>query len=72
MKKLIFVSPNQGAQTSIHCAVSQEVEGVNGYYNDCRKTVPSAHAWDKQQCVKLWEYSFNLVKPYLEDSKSTI
>lgn len=72
MKKLIFVSPNQGAQTSIHCVVSEEVEGVNGYYNDCRKMMPSVHALDNQQCVKLWEYSFNLVKPYLEESSITI
>lgn len=72
VKKLIFVSPNQGAQTSIHCAVSQEVEGANGYYNDCRKANPSAHALDNAQCTKLWEYSFNLVKSYLEEASDTL
>ena len=68
IKKLIFVSPNQGAQTSIHCAVSQEVEGDNGYYINCRKRNPSAYGLNDKLCAKLWEYSFNLVKPYLEET----
>ena len=68
MKKLIFVSPNQGAQTSIHCAISQEVEGNNGYYINCRKRNPLAYALDDELCARLWEYSFNLVKSFLEET----
>ena len=72
MKKLIFVPPKLGAQTSIHCAVSQEVEGANGYYIDCRKKSHLAHALDNEQCTKLWEYSFNLVKSFLNETNNTV
>ena len=71
VRKLIFVPPNQGAQTSIYCAVSQELERANGYYNDCRKKNPSAYAMDNEHCAKLWKYSYNLVKPYLEETTNT-
>ena len=72
MKMLIFVSPKRGAQTSIHCAVSQEVEGCNGYYINCRKRNPSTYALDDQLCAKLCKYSFNLVKPYLEETTNPL
>ena len=72
MKKLIFVSPHQGAQTSIHCAVSQEVEGDSGYYINCKKENPTTYALNDKLCVKLWEYSFNLVEPYLEETTETV
>ena len=71
LKKSIFVPPNQGAQTNIYCAVSQEVEGANGYYVDCRKKNPSTYAMGNKQCAKLWEYSYNLIKSYLEETTST-
>ena len=71
LKKSIFVPPSQGAQTSIYCAVSQEVEGVNGYYVDCRKKNPSAYAMDNEHCAKLWEYTYNLIKSYLEETTNT-
>ena len=71
VKKSIFVPPSQGAQTNIYCAVSQEVEGANGYYVDCRKKNPSAYAMDNEQCAKIWDYTFNLVKSYLEETANT-
>ena len=70
LKKSIFVPPSQGAQTNVYCAVSQKVEGANGYYVDCRKKNPSAYAMDNEQCTKLWEYSYNLIKSYLEETTS--
>ncbi|CAG0925570.1 unnamed protein product, partial [Notodromas monacha] len=32
----LFKTPEEGAQTQIHLAVSEEVEGVTGkYFSDC-------------------------------------
>ena len=48
----------QGAQTQIHLAVSEEVEGVSGlYFADCKEDEPSKYAQDDVDAMKLWELS---------------
>jgi len=69
MKKLFFVTPIEGAQTAIHCAVSQEVEGVSGYYFSCSKKTPSAYSMNDKICAKLWDYTSELVKRYLKETE---
>lgn len=47
-----------GAQTSIHVAVSEEVEGVTGkYFVDCRQVEPTDLASHRGMAKKLWEAS---------------
>lgn len=59
---LFTKTPKQGAQTTIHCAVAREVEGVSGkYWDDSAIKVPSRAARDDDGCTKLWEYSVRLV-----------
>jgi NAD(P)-dependent dehydrogenase (short-subunit alcohol dehydrogenase family) len=54
LRKMLTVE--QGAQTSIHCAASPEVEGHDGrYYDDCREKAPSALAQDAELAKALWE-----------------
>ncbi|KAL3864927.1 hypothetical protein ACJMK2_006571 [Sinanodonta woodiana] len=55
----ICKTPEQGAQTSIYCAVSEEVEGKSGkYYMDCRESDElSPKAQDDAVAKKLWEIS---------------
>ena len=51
----------QGAQTSIHLAVSKEVEGISGlYFSDCKPKEPSKLA-DDESAKRLWEVSAKLV-----------
>ena len=58
----MYKSPEQGAQTSIYCAVSEEMEGVSGkYLADCAIKEPSKGAQDDDAAVKLWELSLKLV-----------
>lgn len=48
----------QGAETSVHCAVSEEVKGISGKYFQRKKAVsPSAAALDDRTAVALWEKS---------------
>ena len=55
-------SPEQGAQTSIHCAVSEEMEGVSGkYLKDCHIVEPSKRSLNGDTAKKLWEVSMKLV-----------
>jgi len=55
-------SPEQGAQTTIHCAVAEELEGETGlYYSDCAPKTPAPQAQDDEMAEKLWNLSLKLV-----------
>lgn len=55
-------TPLQGAQTTIYCAVSEEMEGVTGkFVVDCKIKKPNAQALDDEICEKLWKVSAELV-----------
>ena len=58
VQKLIAISPEAGAQTSIFLASSPEVQDVTGQYFDKKKVVePSAAAKDEAAGRRLWEIS---------------
>lgn len=58
-----FKSAEMGAQTTIYCAVSEEMEGVSGkYLADCAVKEPCKGAKDDDAAKKLWDLSVRLVK----------
>lgn len=68
--KGFFKTPVQGAQTSIYCAVSEELNGVSGkYFMDCKEHSLSAAASDMDKAKKLWEESVKIVKLTEQDPK---
>ncbi|XP_075218151.1 retinol dehydrogenase 14 [Lycorma delicatula] len=61
--KGFFKSPAQGAQTTIHCAVSDELDGVSGkYFLDCKEHGLSQGVQDPAVAKKYWEICERLVK----------
>ena len=60
---LFWKSAWEGAQTSIYCAVSEEMEGVTGkYLADCQiQKLKNAQASDDQLADRLWEASVQMV-----------
>lgn len=56
---LLLKSPWQGAQTSIYCAVAEELEGVTGrHFVDCRmKPAPLPPSLDQDSAERLWKMS---------------
>jgi retinol dehydrogenase-13 len=60
---LMFKSISQGAQTTIHCAVSEEVEGVSGkYFADCKqKELATEISHNDEVAEKLWTDSISMV-----------
>lgn len=61
--QVFAISPEKGAETSIHLAASPEVEGVTGKYFDKKKAVKSADAsYDTAVQRRLWEVSETLVQ----------
>ena len=59
----IFKTTKQGAQTTIYCAVSEEMEGVTGQYMaDCKIQRPvNPQATDDKLAEQLWDASAKLV-----------
>ena len=64
LMSFFFKTPWEGAQTTIYCAVSEEMEGVTGQYlADCQiKKTNNPQAMDDQVAEKLWEVSVKLTK----------
>ncbi len=62
-QKLIAISPQEGAQTSIFLASSPTVEGVTGkYFSKSQEQKPSVQAMDDQAAEKLWQLSEEIVR----------
>ena len=63
----IFISPEQGAATTLYLASSPEVEGVTGKYFAKSKEVPSnAVSYDVPTQQRLWEMSESMVGAHAE------
>lgn len=59
---LLLKTPRQGAQTIIHCAVAEELEGVSGcHYIDCQEEPVTAIASDADIAEQLWRLSTKMV-----------
>ncbi|KAL7992350.1 hypothetical protein Chor_016606 [Crotalus horridus] len=55
-------TPWQGAQTSIYCAVAEELETVSGmYYSDCKPAYVSSQGRKDETAKKLWNVSCELL-----------
>ncbi|XP_050738479.1 uncharacterized protein LOC127009427 [Eriocheir sinensis] len=60
-----------GAQTTIHLAVSEEVEGVTGrYFADCKETATTELARRKDLATALWEASVKAVGLQQHETRS--
>ncbi len=53
-----FITPEQGAQTSIFLATSPKVEGITGeYFVNCKSVPSSPASYDKAIACRLWRWS---------------
>jgi len=56
-----YKTPDQGAQTTLHCALEPSLSSQTGlYYSDCAMKEPSALAKDEELAKRLWEESAKL------------
>lgn len=52
----------QGAATTLYCAVADELKGVSGkYFTDCKETPLQVHALNDEDAKRLWSLSEKLV-----------
>lgn len=58
LNRLRLITPQQGAQTTLHCALSDEAGRESGlYYSDCKPVPPSAAGRDAALAEELWRRS---------------
>ena len=56
--KLFMITPEQGAETTLHCALSEEAGAQTGlYYDECQAKPPGELAQDANLARELWEQS---------------
>lgn len=53
LERRTLLSPEQGAQTTVHCASAPELP--TGYYRDCAPARPSPEADDAAVAARLWD-----------------
>jgi WW domain-containing oxidoreductase len=58
-----FKSIEQGAATTLQCALKEDLSGANGgaYYNNCAKTDVASKNSTPEGCQKLWELTEALI-----------
>ena len=62
ISSLFFKTAREGAQTTIYCAVSEELEGVSGrFFADCKEVKLNQNVCS-QDAERLWELSAQLVR----------
>lgn len=67
ISRLMAVSPERGAQTSIYLATSPEVEGVSGQYFANKKVARANRvAYDESVQERLWSLSEERLAPWLD------
>lgn len=70
LNKMFFITPVEGAKTTLHLATSEELNGVSGkYFKECREAQPRPYITVPEKCLKLWEESIKVVKLQPEDPK---
>jgi NAD(P)-dependent dehydrogenase (short-subunit alcohol dehydrogenase family) len=59
----VFKNPTEGAQTTIHCAVDENITNLSGaYFSDCAPKQLLPHAFSDQDAKKLWQISEELTR----------
>uniref|UniRef100_A0A8D2Q927 Retinol dehydrogenase 11 n=1 Tax=Varanus komodoensis TaxID=61221 RepID=A0A8D2Q927_VARKO len=60
--RFMLKTPKEGAQTSINCAVAEELESVTGkYFSDCKEACVAPQGRDEDTTKKLWQISCELL-----------
>ncbi len=57
----------EGAQTSLHCILSDGLEN-GGYFAECAQDEPHSLVKNKDACAKVWDLSYRLAK--VNDARS--
>ena len=60
LERRLLLSPDQGAQTSLHCATRREL--TSGYYRACARAASSRDSQDRRAGSRLWDVTERWVR----------
>lgn len=63
VEKFMLLTPEEGAQTSVHCATNPTAVGGQ-YYQQCKPHTASADSQDAAVAARLWEETEKWVRPF--------
>ncbi|XP_037569231.1 dehydrogenase/reductase SDR family member on chromosome X homolog [Dermacentor silvarum] len=70
---LVFKTPEESVKTVLHAALSSELEGISGcYLEECALAQPLSVCNDRSIQERLWNKTWALLKPWLNDCASTV
>ena len=59
----LSLTPHQGAQTTLHCALDESLNTVSGkYYDNCKEKRPNKLAEDSDLARRVWDLTLQLVR----------
>ncbi|KAK3800256.1 hypothetical protein RRG08_018866 [Elysia crispata] len=62
LAKFVLLSPEQGAQTTLHCALNPKLENVSAkYFADCREKTASCRARNEEDARRLWTLTEEII-----------
>lgn len=62
LSTLFMINPEKGAETSVYLASSDEVKDISGkYFKKCKAIKSSKESYDKENQIKLWKLSLEMV-----------
>ena len=60
--KPLFITPAQGAQTTLYCCLEDSIENESGeYYSNCKKSKANKRGRNEANQKRLWEISEQMV-----------
>lgn len=60
-----MLTPEQGAETALYCALRAPSQETGLYYDSCQIKKPTHHALDEEQAIQLWDRSLQWVSPFM-------
>lgn len=64
----LLKTSEQGAQTTIYCAVDENLKNESGrYYSDCKEKQPQPLALIDEDAARLWNWSEETIKSKIEN-----
>lgn len=70
LARILILTEEEGAKTSIHVATDPELRDVTGrYFDKCAEAKPNPASRDESACRRLWDISERLVEAALSPSK---
>ena len=64
VKSLFFISAKQGAQTTLHCCLADDIKGLTYYHNMFGEIKSAAVSYNEEKAAAMWVLSEQLTESF--------